>query len=69
MDALFSERCWRWLLLVSAAIAAGPTPVNLGTAGDFVILAKTGISVTGTTAIVGDLGVSPAAATYIMDLI
>jgi hypothetical protein len=51
--------------MVSAAIAAGPTPVNLGTAGDFVILAKTGISVTGTTAIVGDLGVSPAAATYI----
>ncbi|MEO6098356.1 MAG: ice-binding family protein [Fibrobacteria bacterium] len=29
------------------------------------ILAKTGISTTGTTAITGDIGVSPAAASYI----
>ena len=43
----------------------GPAVVNLRTAGDFVILAKTGISTTGTTSIVGDIGVSPAAATYI----
>jgi hypothetical protein len=39
--------------------------VDLGEAGDFVILAKTGVSTTGTTAIVGNIGVSPAAATYI----
>ncbi|MCJ7766186.1 MAG: Ig-like domain-containing protein, partial [Thiovulaceae bacterium] len=39
--------------------------VDLGTAGDFVILAKTGVSTTGTTAITGDIGVSPAARTYI----
>jgi hypothetical protein len=51
--------------MVSTAIAAGPAPVILGTAGSFAILAKTGISTTGTTAIVGDIGVSPAAATYI----
>lgn len=44
---------------------ASPPTVNLGTAGDFVILAKTGISCTGSTQITGDLGVSPAAATYI----
>jgi hypothetical protein len=43
----------------------GPAPVNLGKAGGFVILAKTGISTTGTTAITGDIGVSPAAASYI----
>jgi hypothetical protein len=36
-----------------------PAPVNLGTAGNFVILAKTGISTTGTTQITGDIGVSP----------
>src|SRR5450759_2321249 len=30
--------------------------VNLGTAGDFVILAKTAVSTTGTTAITGDIG-------------
>jgi hypothetical protein len=39
--------------------------VNLGTAGDFVILAKTAVSTTGTTAVVGDIGVSPAAASFI----
>lgn len=41
----------------------GPTAVNLGTAGDFAILTKSGISTTGVTSITGDIGVSPAAAT------
>ena len=36
--------------------------VPLGSAGDFAILAKSGISTTGTTAITGDIGVSPIAA-------
>ena len=40
-------------------------PVNLGTAGTFAILAKTGISTVPASAITGNLGVSPAAATYI----
>jgi Ice-binding-like/Putative peptidoglycan binding domain len=48
-----------------AALAAGPAAVNLGSAGNFVVLAKAGISTTGSTAIVGDIGVSPAAATSI----
>jgi hypothetical protein len=39
--------------------------VNLGKAGDYVILAKTGISTTGSTKVTGDIGVSPVAATYI----
>src|SRR5690606_27601661 len=39
--------------------------VNLGQASNYVILAKTGISATGTTAIVGDIAISPADATYI----
>jgi uncharacterized repeat protein (TIGR02543 family) len=43
----------------------GPGVVDLGTAGDFTILTKTGISTTGITLITGDIGVSPAAATYI----
>jgi hypothetical protein len=38
------------------------TTVNLGSAGNFVILAKTGISTTGPTAIIGNIGVSPVAA-------
>jgi hypothetical protein len=48
-----------------AVLAASPALVNLGSAGNFVILAKTGISSTGTTAIIGNIGVSPAEATYI----
>ncbi|MDP2630255.1 MAG: ice-binding family protein, partial [Candidatus Uhrbacteria bacterium] len=47
------------------ALAAGPATVNLGASGNFVILAKTGVSTTGATSVVGDIGVSPAQATYI----
>src|SRR3989338_2283986 len=55
------------LLIISpvATFAAGPATVNLGSAGNFVILTKTGISTTGSTSIVGDIGISPAEATYI----
>ena len=45
--------------------AVGALPVNLGTAGNYVILAKTGISTVPTSAITGNLGVSPVAASYI----
>jgi hypothetical protein len=38
--------------------------VNLGMAGDFALLSKTGVSTTGTTLITGNIGVSPAAGTY-----
>ncbi len=47
------------------ALAAGPASVNLGSAGNFAILAKTGISTTGLTSVIGNIGVSPAAASYI----
>ena len=43
----------------------GPKAVSLGTAGDYVILAKSGVSTTGVTAVVGDIGLSPAAASYV----
>ncbi len=39
--------------------------VNLGTAGNYAILAKSGISTVPTSAVTGDLGISPSAATYI----
>lgn len=39
--------------------------VNLGTAGDFAVLAKSGISTVPASAITGDIGVSPIAATGI----
>jgi hypothetical protein len=54
-----------YTVTVIVSSAQGPAPVNLGTAGNFVILAKSEISTTGTTAVVGDIGVSPAAASYI----
>ena len=47
-----------------ATVAAPILPlarVDMGTADNFVILAKTGITTTGTTEITGDLGISPAA--------
>jgi hypothetical protein len=39
--------------------------INLGTAVNYAILAESGISTTGTTSITGNLGISPAAATFI----
>jgi hypothetical protein len=48
------------LMMPAVAVSqSSPAPVDLGTSGNFVILAKTGISTTGTTSIVGDIGVSP----------
>jgi hypothetical protein len=41
------------------------TAVDLGEAGEFAILAKSGISTVPTSAVTGDVGVSPAAATYL----
>jgi len=43
----------------------GPGAVDLGTAANYVILAKSAISNVPTSAITGDLGLSPAAASYI----
>ncbi|MFH0978036.1 MAG: ice-binding family protein [Candidatus Woesearchaeota archaeon] len=50
--------------VVCSVYAAQPA-VDLGTAGNFVILAKSGISTTGTTSIVGNIGVSPIDSTAI----
>jgi len=44
---------------------AAQSPVNLGTAGNFVILAKSGISTVPPSAVTGDLGVSPIDSTAI----
>jgi hypothetical protein len=53
------------LVMPMAVFAAGPLPVNLLSASNFAILAKSGISTTGTTSIVGDIGVSPVTSTSI----
>jgi len=50
---------------VPEARAAGPATVNLLSAGNFVVLAETAITTTGATHLTGDIGVSPAAASYL----
>jgi hypothetical protein len=47
----------------TARAFASPATVNLGRAASFSILSKAGITTTGTTAITGNIGVSPIAAT------
>jgi hypothetical protein len=56
-NALASNKVW--IFTTGTGVAAGPLPVDLGTAGDFVILTKSGITTTGATLITGDIGVSP----------
>ena len=62
-----------FLLLLLSVSANAQTAVELGTAGTYAILAKTGITTTLGSSIVGNMGVSPIAAasmtgfTLIMD--
>ncbi|HEY3253078.1 MAG TPA: ice-binding family protein [Polyangiaceae bacterium] len=50
----------------TALIAAlGPAPVGLGTSGNFAVLAQSTVTNVPTSAITGNLGLSPAAASYI----
>lgn len=62
-DSLAVVKTWTFTTVVTAV--NGPAPVELGTAENYVVLAKSAISTTGTTAAVGDLGLSPAAASFI----
>ena len=54
-----------YIVTVTVALAQGPAAVDLGAAGNFVILAKTGIDTVPSSAITGDIGASPVAATFI----
>jgi hypothetical protein len=49
----------------ASGVCTGANCVNLGTAGNYAILAQTGISTVPTSAVTGNIGVSPAAATAI----
>ena len=53
------------VLLAQHAATGGQVPVNLGTAGNFVILAQSGISTVPASAVTGDIGVSPIDSTAI----
>jgi hypothetical protein len=58
---LASNMVWSF---TTAAAGLGPAPVRLGTAGSFVVLAKTGISTVPASVITGDIGVSPVSESY-----
>jgi hypothetical protein len=62
-NALASAHSWSFT--TGAVAAKGPAPVGLGTAGNYVVLAKTAISTVPPSAMTGDIAVSPAAATFI----
>src|SRR5450759_2467465 len=53
------------MLAHKSIVATGQAPVNLGTAGNFVILSKSGISTVPSSVVTGDIGVSPIAHTAI----
>jgi hypothetical protein len=53
------------VMLLCREATAAQTPVDLGTAGNFVILAKSGISTVPASTITGDIGVSPIDSTAI----
>lgn len=53
------------LLLPSLALYAAQAPVDLGTAGNYAILAKSGISTVPPSAIIGDIATSPIDSTAI----
>jgi hypothetical protein len=62
LDPTVSEICpvpWLFLLLLNKHSARGPSPVDLGDAGTFAILSKTGITDVPQSGIVGDVGTSP----------
>jgi hypothetical protein len=65
---MFSSNASRFVLMLAAAcnaVTSAEDVVPLGTAADFAILSKAGIStVPDSSVIVGDIGVSPVAASY-----
>ena len=54
-----------WTFTTGTVVVLGPAPVLLGTSGNYVILAKTAVSTTGTTSIIGNVAVSPAAQSFL----
>lgn len=56
---------YTWSFRTDTVAPIGPKPVALGTAGKYVVLAKSAITNVPTSVITGNLAVSPAAASYI----
>lgn len=63
--ALATDKVWSF---TTSNTATTLETVDLGSSANYVILAKTAINNSSTSAIVGDLGLSPAATSYITGL-
>ena len=61
-NALASNTAWSF---TTKSVLTGQAVVNLGTSANYVILAKTAINNSPTSAITGDIGLSPAATSYV----
>jgi len=60
-NGLAADKVWSF---TTTSVGLGPSPVVLGTAGNFVILAKAMIANVPTSVITGNVGISPAAETF-----
>jgi Ice-binding-like/Bacterial Ig-like domain len=56
---------YTWSFATAQTLPKGPAPVLLGASGDYVILAKSAVSNVPTSIVTGNLGLSPAAASFI----
>ncbi|MFA6783294.1 MAG: ice-binding family protein [Sphaerochaeta sp.] len=56
---MLEDKVWTFTTASNVLAGIGPALINLRTASDFAILAKSGITTTGETSITGDIGVSP----------
>ncbi|MBZ0135488.1 MAG: ice-binding family protein [Planctomycetes bacterium] len=61
-NPLFADYVWSFQ--TGTTVSNGPAAVNLGTAANYTILAKSTVTTTGATAVTGDVGLSPAAASF-----
>ena len=61
-NALAANTVWKF---TTSATTASLAVVNLGTAGNYVILAKTAVNNSPTSAVTGDIGLSPSATSFV----
>lgn len=61
-NSLAANYVWSF---TTGAATSGLAPVDLGAAGNYVILAKTAVSNVPTSAVTGDIGLSPAATSFV----
>ncbi|MGM0431436.1 MAG: ice-binding family protein [Spirochaetota bacterium] len=66
-NAMEEKKIWTFTTATSKNLGSGPDggpgSVDLGTAANYAILAKSGVSTTGTTSVIGDIGLSPEGST------